>query len=183
MEKSLWSFQTKILNCQLTNIGLSFGCNREKKKQSPMITLMAADVWRKWSPAELFYFYFDRMRIDTCWNGKEKKTTQKKKKHLLALFFFVVVVALFVHFGGDISDVNRISFYWLKRTAHGTCSTLERYCRVMLQFDEKFPGVINSPFLIFYHKTCIRTSAYFRELRWTCSTYVTNVYVLCNIWK
>lgn len=47
------------------------------------------------------------MRIDTCWNGKEKKTTQKKE-HLLALFFFVIVVALFV---GDISDVNRISFY------------------------------------------------------------------------
>jgi hypothetical protein len=41
----------------------------------------------------------------------KKKRPHRKKKHLLALFFFVVVVALFVHFGGDISDVNRISFY------------------------------------------------------------------------
>lgn len=41
----------------------------------------------------------------------ERKKDHTEKKNITCAFLFVVVVALFVHFGGDISDVNRISFY------------------------------------------------------------------------
>lgn len=85
--ESLWSFQTKILNCQLTNIGLSFGCNREKKKAIPDDYFDGRRCLKEMEPSRTFLFLFwsDADRYVLEWERKKDHT--EKRTFTCAILF------------------------------------------------------------------------------------------------